>query len=191
MAIIPNPRTWGATEQVTAAKLNADWRDSLNFLLTPPHCVLRKSAAQFFSSSVAANITWDIEDVDTDNGHNNAVNNTRYTAQTAGWYFYICTISWYPMQDGGMREIVLMKNGNNALRQGRSDDFPEMDTTFGSSRNFEVSCSTTQGFVNLAVADYIEIQAFQDSGVTLETGQGPPSGLNDDSCRWMIRWVRT
>ena len=84
MATIPNPRTWGATEAVTAAKLNTDVRDGYNFLLATPRAVMRKTANQSIPNATLTAVTWDLEDVDTDGGHSNVTNNSRYTAQTAG-----------------------------------------------------------------------------------------------------------
>ncbi|WP_084963761.1 hypothetical protein [Thermoactinospora rubra] len=94
MATIPSPRTWTVGELVTAAKMNADLRDGLNFLLAPPLAALRKSVNQLIPQTSPTEVTWDVEDIDRDGGHSNVTNPSRYTAQTAGWYQVSVTILW-------------------------------------------------------------------------------------------------
>jgi hypothetical protein len=176
VATIPTPRTWASGEQVTAAKLNADVRDGFNFLLAPPRAVLRKSA-QPISSGILTVLSWDLEDLDSDGGHSNVTNNTRYTVQTAGWFFLICNVEWSDTNDVGGREVWFRKSGNNATRQSRSDDYPTVSTT-----NINMSGLITTGYMSLAVSDYIEVEVFQSSGTTMSV---------ESNARFDIRWVRT
>lgn len=92
MATLPSPRTWTVGELLTAAKLNTDLRDGLNFLLSgKPLCKLKLSASVSVSNQ---NIPWSVEDVDRDNGHSTVTNTDRYTAQTAGWYRATAAVEW-------------------------------------------------------------------------------------------------
>ncbi|MFD9949814.1 hypothetical protein ACFWYW_55905 [Nonomuraea sp. NPDC059023] len=94
MATLPSPRTWTVGELLTAAKLNLDLRDGLNFLLSPPLAVLRKSGNQSIPQSASTEVTWDVEDIDRDGGHSTVSNTSRYTSQTAGWYNFSTVIGW-------------------------------------------------------------------------------------------------
>src|SRR6266540_276541 len=51
---------------VTAAQLNASYRDNLNFLNSTPGCRLRRVANQSINNITPTSITWDQEDLDTD-----------------------------------------------------------------------------------------------------------------------------
>src|SRR6266540_3251002 len=51
---------------VTAAQLNASYRDNLNFLNSTPGCRLRRAANQSINNTTDTAISWDTEDLDTD-----------------------------------------------------------------------------------------------------------------------------
>jgi len=51
---------------VTAAQLNASYRDNLNFLNSTPGCRLRRAANQSINNVTDTAISWDTEDLDTD-----------------------------------------------------------------------------------------------------------------------------
>ncbi len=51
---------------VTAAQLNASYRDNLNFLNSTPGCRLRRVANQSIANITPTSISWDQEDLDTD-----------------------------------------------------------------------------------------------------------------------------
>src|SRR5688572_21352329 len=181
MATIPNPITWLNGQQVTAAQLNTDVRDGVTFYAATPFCALRKSADQTLTNGSAADVTWDIEDADSDGSHSNVTNNNRFTAQTAGWYYFNATIAFGPpLYPTGMREATIVKNGNNAFRQSRSDDFPEWEDP--SNAAHDASIVNCRGFVSLNVGDYIAVQVFQDSGNNVAI-----SGANT---RLTVRWMR-
>ncbi|MEU4578921.1 hypothetical protein [Nonomuraea sp. NPDC023979] len=174
MAIVPNPRTWGSTELVTAAKLNADVRDSFNFLLAPPRAALKKSSLQDIPSNAETAVTWDVELYDSDNGHSNVTNPSRYTAQTAGWFCITANVHWYQVTEVGMLECVLVKNGNTATRQSRADLFPT-----GTDGFVHFLC----GHVQMVVGDYVELRVYQEQGATKQ--------VDSVDTRFDIRWVHS
>ena len=182
MATVPNPRTWTSSEQVTAAKLNTDIRDSWNFFKAKPFCLLAKTADQSINVSTTTAITWDVELKDSDGGHSNVTNNSRYTAQTAGWYSVRCNtllvnfgFTW--------ADLTIRKNGT--AHQSRSTQIPELGS--GS-----ISPLNTEGYVQLAVNDYIEMT------IIMLTGAGNNGNVVAHelftswySTRLQIEWVST
>lgn len=173
--VIPSPRTWTVGEVLTAAKLNVDVRDGLNFLLSPPWAVMRKSAAQSIANSTIVLVTWDVEDIDRDNGHNNAVNNTRYTSQTAGWYFINGAVRWSSTA-GDLRTFDFRKTFSG-----------------GGTEQYSIQSGTALGALMrgtihlfLAVGDYVEIFVTQASGGAVNT-----SGSSALEQRWEVRWIST
>lgn len=160
MATVPTPRTWTVGELLTAAKLNQDLRDGLNFLLAPPVAHLRRTAAQSIPTGVATNVAWTTEITDTDIGHDNVTNNTRYTAKTAGWFDCNATVSW-ALNSTGIRNVYFFKNSSTS-------SWPTVTIPAGGGYAY----SKIVGAIFLSVNDYLEVQGFQDSGVALNLDFG-------------------
>lgn len=172
MATVPSPRTWTVGELLTAAKLNTDVRDAINFLLARPFAILGKSANQNIAAS--AMVTWDTEFIDRDGGHSNVTNNTRYTAQTAGWYQVVACLGW--TAGSGILQANLYKNG--LITSPLIQDF--------TVPNVASAVITAVGFVFLSVAEYIEVQGFNGGGsrdVVAHTGNA--------ATRFSVEWATT
>jgi hypothetical protein len=86
MATIPATRTWAVGEIVTAARLNLELRDALDFLLNPPACHVSDGTGVSLVNSTATLMAWDSEQFDTDGMHSTVTNNSRITFVTAGTY---------------------------------------------------------------------------------------------------------
>ena len=117
-------------------------------------CSLSKSAAQSVSNATWTAISWDLENYDTDAFHDNSTNNTRITipAGKAGKYL-IASNLFNPSNSTGSRLIRFQKNG--------------ADIYYGDWQRANSGHSTStigSQVLNLAVADYIEVNLFQDSG---------------------------
>lgn len=158
MATVPSPRTWAVGELLTAAKLNTDLRDGLNFLLTPPRALLHKSANQSISDSVWTAVTWNSEQYDSDGGHSDSTNNSRYTAQTAGWFEFYAEIM-FGNASGGDRGARFLKNGAGN---------PFGEHVIGSATT--TAGAGIHGWALLSVGDYVETFAYQNSGGSLIVG---------------------
>lgn len=155
---VPNPRTFVVGEYETAAYFNA-FRDAINFLTNPPMAVLTQATAQTYTNGVAAQITFDTTVADTYTGHSNTTNNSRYTAQVAGWYQVDGTVSWNNIS-GGDRTVAIWKNGSAVSYYGSGNP--------AASININPSESAS-GLVQLNVGDYVEIAAYQNSGGSIAT----------------------
>lgn len=149
MATVPNPRTWTVGELLTASKLNTDLRDGMNFLLSPPRTLLHKTASQSVNNTTWTVLTWNSEQYDNDGGHSNSTNNSRYTAQTAGWFTFTANILWASSGERGAR---FLKNGSG--------------NPFGEAVINGYAVHIT-GWTLLSVNDYVEVMGYQNSGGSL------------------------
>lgn len=182
MATVPTPRTWGLTEAVTAAKFNADIRDSFEFIYRPPRARLRKTADQTANTGVVSTVTWEAEDYDTDGGHSTVTNTSRYTSQTAGWYYLSVNFQFTvnANEKNGTREVCFQKNGNGSLKQSRQDEY------LGNGEFQGRVFMRTAGHIYLAVNDYVEVLFHQDSG----TNGLIRNTSNGYISHFSVRWVR-
>lgn len=160
MATVPVPRTWTVGELLTAAKMNTDVRDGLNFLLAPPLAALTKNANQAYTSGSFTGITWPTENVDRDGGHSTSTNTNRYTAQTAGYYTMHVFANWTLESASGYRRVLFRTNGTTF---GHQDSRPGLAT---------VNMSHLSGIAFLSVGDYVEVMADQNSGTTISVANG-------------------
>lgn len=177
MATVPALRTWTAGEIVTAAMLNANVRDSINYLLAPPAAALRQTSAQSLGNAAWTALTFDTEDVDNDNAHSTSTNTSRYVAQTAGWHRVNGGNVGFAANSTGRRGTRLAVNGSE-LNGGQC-------VGYIAGANAVVQAIVGRD-VFLNVGDYLEVQAFQESGANLNTavvgGQQPSL---------TVAWVRS
>jgi len=116
---------------------------------------VNKTANQSIPHATTATITFDNEEWDTDNIHDNTTNNGRLTCKTAGRYFIFALLA-FDDNALGDRIASVKKNGITELMLfclGKDD--------FGRWR----AAMTT--VADLAVNDYIDLQAYQSSGIAL------------------------
>lgn len=117
MATLPSPATWTDGPKITAAKLNLEVRDTLNFLINPP-----QAKASLVTTPISATTaTWTLvtlnqEDWDNDGIHGtstaigDATSNSRLTCVTPGLYATSSSIV-YANSGTGMRGLRIVKNG--------------------------------------------------------------------------------
>jgi len=116
---------------------------------------VNKTANQSIPHATTATITFDNEEWDTDNIHDNTTNNGRLTCKTAGRYFVFALLAFEDNVTGD-RIASVKKNGITELML-----FCLGKDAFGRWR----AAMTT--VADLAVNDYIELQVYQDSGIAL------------------------
>jgi len=154
---LPSQRTWVVGDVVTAAMMNSNVRDAVNFLLNPPIADVYQSAAQTLATGTATDVTFDASNVDTYAGHSNSVNNSRYVAQVAGWYLVVAEVG-FTGNANGRRSLAIQKNDVDLtpIRQSKSADPSNIGLVLQAA-------AVTQ----LAVSDYVDVSAFQNSTVSL------------------------
>jgi hypothetical protein len=175
VATVPVQITWVTGSIVTAAQLNANVRDAVNFAISPPLFVGRQTIVQSVPNSFTTGLTLDVEDVDRDGGHSTVTNTSRYTSQTQGWYSGQASVIYDVLASAAFRLIGWRINGAGA--------------GFGWAGNVAtastISHATTAGRFFLNVGDYVEPVLF--------TGSGP---INTQVTTWgnprcSIEWVST
>ena len=159
---VPSQRTWATSDVVTAAMMNANVRDAVNFLTGKPIAQLHQTNPQSIPNSAFTAIAFDTTDVDSYSGHSNTTNNSRYTAQVAGWYSVYGAIEW-TANGTGRRITSISVNGS------------EIGTCRGETQASATNLVTTESesLVHLNAGDYVEIQGFQSSGAALNTAPTP------------------
>lgn len=155
---VPIPRTFSVSEVEVGAYLNS-LRDALTFLVNVPACYVTQSATQSLTSSAWTALTFDQSVFDSYGGHSNVTNNSRYTAQVAGWYMVFGCASTVA-NTTGQRGAAVAKNGTRV--QGAAGF---MQTTSA----LPPTVPSPPTIVFLAVGDYVEINAYQNGANPLST----------------------
>ena len=119
---------------------------------------LTKSAGQSCANNTGVKITWDTETYDTNTFHDPSTNTSRITipAGKAGYYSITATGA-FAANATGQRYYAFYINNVFTTIFGRMNGYSAGDTTL---------CGTL--VFNLAENDYIEVEAFQNSGVALD-----------------------
>ncbi|MFI6296699.1 hypothetical protein ACIBEJ_34275 [Nonomuraea sp. NPDC050790] len=173
MATVPSQRTWTVGELLTAAKLNTDLRDAVNFLLAPPLALLRLSADINIPNATLTAINWNTEVIDRDGGHDNSTNPFRYTFQTAG-YYEVATQIAFNTNGTGLRLVHLYDN-NYPLAGNQ-----------GTGNSVQLTCISAGRTHFFNVGEYILVQVYQNSGAPLGIW-AQPGGLCQMSARWVSK----
>jgi archaellum component FlaG (FlaF/FlaG flagellin family) len=157
----PVPYLWNVADVANAALLNAQLHDGLTFMEGPPRVQISCNAAQTLTTTTTfVSLSMNTEQVDSENGHSTTVNNSRYTCQVAGWYWVQATCSIGP--GAGNRSLQLAVNGATVPGTTIIQVAPSGNSWGGQ----------TSGWLPLNVGDYLELQAWQNSGASLNTNVG-------------------
>lgn len=126
--------------------------------LIVPIASVRQTVAQPLTDAAFTTLTFTTEDLDTHDGHSTSANTSRYTAQTAGRHVFAGGVGFAANGAGG-RGARWLKNGS-AIPRGQC-----MHGNAGAGVATLLAVRTV--VVDLAVGDYVELQAYQDSGAPL------------------------
>lgn len=121
-------------------------------------CKVSRLVAQTLTSGSMTTINWTEEFLDTNAMHDNATNNSRITIKKAGTYLVGCLVA-FAASTAGRRFCTLIKNGA-AIETEISDN--RAATSAG-----EGKASIVTVLADMAVNDYLEVQALQDSTADL------------------------
>lgn len=178
MATVPIPGDGVDQGSVDATTFNTKLVDPINFLQNPPLAVLRQTVAQTLANNTSTVITFTTEDEDSENGHDNSTNPSRYTAVYAGWYWVAGAIC-YSTSATGARYTWLRVNGSDL--NGSMSSLPTV-----SSADF-AGVATRARLVSLVVGDYVELVGHQTSGGNLDTVISPARNQSTLSIVWASR----
>jgi hypothetical protein len=157
---------------LTAAYMNSNVRDAVNFLATPPIARMRASGTQSIGNTTWTAINFDITDFDTDSGHSNVTNNSRYTAQVKGYYRITGTVA-YAVNFVPIASYAI--NGSRAAAGSRVGGGTNLSTT---------STADIEDIIHLSVNDYVELMTIQNSGVAAATAFS-----GDFGCSFSVQWL--
>lgn len=154
MAVIPVQRTWTVGEKVTAAMLNDDLRDAVDFLTRPPCCRVFQ-ASVLVANTTLTYVAFGNETYDTDTMHSASVNTSRITFQTQGVFSGTFRAEFPGNVGGSERQARVQKNGSTLLT---SEIVP---------RNAAAATHVSGAFADFFfVGDYIELGLYHDAGST-------------------------
>lgn len=172
---VPVSATQTAGNLITGALWNAGPAASNTFLTTRPAASVVQTLVQNLPTGSLTAVSFDSSIMDSDGGHSNSVNPSRYTCQVAGWHSARGTVG-FAANGTGARAARFMVNGSGV---NYTDGW---QTTVSSGQ--AATCHAFH-FVFLNVGDYVELGAFQTSGGTLSTfASGPQSVMT-------VKWVRS
>lgn len=157
---VPIERTWSTNDLATAALLNSNLRDGLNFLLNVPLCLTTQGTGQSLTSTTFTPIAFDTNVIDTYSGHSTTVNNSRYTAVVSGYYLALATVNFGSNAGAGQRSVGFQINGGGIITNTQS-------TVPSGSIGFTALTTAHLAFLN--VGDYIETLGYQSTGGSLTT----------------------
>jgi hypothetical protein len=174
---VPVLHTFVVGEVATASNIDNNTVTLGNFLLNPPHAILRQTAAQNIPLTTFTALTFDAEDVDSDNGHSTSSNTSRYTGQTPGWF-----------QCSGIYRAAANASGRRRTRwavatAAVSASDLEIDVN-GSTIEQAIAAITREVFLN-GTTDYVELQVSQSAANPLATHVGTA----DQQSMMNVRWV--
>jgi hypothetical protein len=123
-----------------------------------------KTSNQSITSGAGTNVTWNAESYDTASYHDNASNNTRFTAPTTGYYLINCQILW-STNNTGSRILTIRKNvgADQMLKRWN-----------GVYNNADGRTENITGILYLTATDYLVAEAYWD-------GTGSCSVVSDEN----------
>lgn len=161
---------------IAAALWNAGVVALNAFLTGAPFAQLTQGTVQGLANNTLTAVAFDQTNADSDGGHSNVTNNSRYTCQVAGWYLVWGTVFFAP-SNAGSRKVLIYKNG--AVASGSANQ----GANAGSSDGVALAAFMP---VKLAVGDYVETWVNQDSGGSLNTVAASPN-----QSAMSVLWVST
>jgi hypothetical protein len=152
---VPAPVFQTAGNVVQSSGWNSGPKAMGDFYLSPPIFRAHQSTAQAFAASQYTPLKFDVTDVDTEGGHSNTVNNSRYVCQVAGWYWMEGFAAWtgVPGTDTVWAMASLNSNGSSTPNIVRS-----LQTRILYATN-DFAAVGASGTLKMAVGDVLELYA--------------------------------
>lgn len=157
---IPLTATKSSGQLITGALWNAGPYYLGSFLLNVPIFRAQQANFQNVTTSVWTSMALDSTDVDTDGGHSNVTNNSRYTCQVPGWYWVEGYFSV---------GIFAQSRFAAAIYKNGSPIAGSMQTTVKINDLQSIAASA---IVQLAAGDYVETLGWHNVGSTITTFAG-------------------
>jgi hypothetical protein len=134
---------------------------------TLPAAIVTNSVAETIGGGIQV-LTFDTEELDTANVHDNATNPSRLTVPVAGLYWINATVEW----SGNA-------TGRRLIRIDKNQASPSIATDSVQASSVGNTAHTVSRLVRLAAGDFIEIDASQSTGGNLD------ANIQDVSINWV------
>lgn len=151
--------------------LDTDITDLEDLTIRKPIGRMVQAVAQSIPDNTITAVTWTTEDIDTDNFHDTATNNTRITPTVAGYYRFDFLYYSASQTTGVSTDASFRKNGSGSIASGQRGNLSSLAWAQDASTIVEMNGST----------DYIECMALQDSSGAVNTNV---SGRFTSVCMW-------
>ena len=117
-----------------------------------------RTTNQSIASGAGVIINWDAETIDSNGFHDNSTNNSRLTVPTGyGGKYWVTAAVEYFNNSSGIRSTTIRKNGSTYLAVSNCN---------GNSSSSN-STTSAQIMLDLAAGDYLEVDAYQSTGGSL------------------------
>lgn len=152
-----SPKTYSVGDVLTASDMNTYQRDNISAIVTAqplviPFARVYNDANITISDDTITTLTFNSETFDTDTIHDTSTNTDRLTCKTAG--IYLIDAQWKMTNSAnGDRIIGIVLNGTTTIARSR------IRAAAGGTSILSVST-----IYSLAVNDYLQATAWQDSG---------------------------
>lgn len=146
---------------ITGALWNAGPKALCDWATAQPVFSGYQATVQSVATSTWTSLSIDTETLDSDGGHSNVTNTSRYTAQVAGTYL-VLGFAAFVGNPTGVRGSRIALNGTS-VRGSQTN----VNTNTGS-----VWAEPCWAVTAMNLGDYVEVQAFQNSGGALNTNNG-------------------
>jgi len=167
------PRTWGASELLTAAKFNTDIRDNENFLRTFHGARMWESAVLSQTANAAWQlVTFDVTDYDSDSI---AVLGSDWFVVPTGFdgTWRVTAHAEWSANATGSRQIKIMKNETYTVRAPNGVG-TSLSEDISSPAGGLIRSHTVQWTGPLVAGDHVTMEAQQNSGGNLAFDVGKP-----------------
>lgn len=171
---VPVPASEVPGNFITGALWNANVFNGLTYLLNPPVFLGYQGVVQSIANSSWVTVALDSTSFDTYGGHSNSTNNSRYTAQVAG-YHQLSGIVSFAASSSGFRAARFAVNGGAVVA----------GTAYAIANGvFPTIMPTVTRDIYLNVGDYVELNAWQNSGGALAIGNTSGDVTTAMNVRW-------
>jgi hypothetical protein len=156
------PRDWSVGEVVTAAMLNSNLRDNLDYLFSPPSVGAYRSTDQTgIGSGTWTDVTFGQHDWNVGGMHDTSTNPEQFGgAGPLGVYTFKCGVVWDTSTAGAYRGLRVINSGGTVLAVSR---VPPLAA--GAGQSITVDWQKTAG------SGYVKCQVNQDSGANRTINQ--------------------
>jgi hypothetical protein len=167
---LPSPAAFSDVTEITGAFMNANLRDTVNFLAFPPMARLSNGgASQSISNTTDSPVNWassTVTSLNSDNYGGWSGSGSRWHAPVNGRYYLAGQVAW-ATASGGQFSAGLRVNGGGTVWRGTRATPPTTST--------QGLITTVEQTLRMSAGDYVEVIAAQSTGGTVALNTSAPA----------------